>query len=124
MLHSKQILSITSAAVNALSRAKDVQVSDKRLSLQQGSLQTVVKEDDVSRSSKSFRSSPSDKLAESSSGESKENSLSTPPSFSGTQRVRVPSRMLREIKSPLERSPLSVESIKIPVVSNTGGQYQ
>ncbi|XP_068730212.1 TALPID3 protein-like isoform X1 [Montipora capricornis] len=119
MLHSKQILSITSAAVDALSRAKDVQVSDKRLSLQQGSLQTVVKEDDVSRSSKSFRSSPSVKLAESSSEESKENSLSTPPSFSGTQRGRVPSRMLREIKSPLERSPLSVESIKIPV-SNTG----
>ena len=41
-------------------------------------------------------------------------------SFNGTQRVKVPSRLLREIKSPLERSSSSSESKEIPGVSNIG----
>ena len=118
MKHSKQILSITSAAVDALSKTKSTQISDKRKNLQQGSLQTVERQVDAGP-----HSSDSDISAEDYSGGSKENSSSTSPSFNGTQRVRVPSKLLREIKSPLERSPSTFGSKEIADVSNMG-EYQ
>ena len=118
MKHSKQILSVTSAAVDALSKTKNTQISEKRKNLQQGSLQTVERQVDVGP-----RSCDSDLSAENYSGGSKESSSSRSSSFSGTQRVRVPSGLLREIKSPLERSPSPFGSKEIADVSNIGNQW-
>lgn len=118
MKHSKQILSVTSAAVDALSKTKSTQISEKRKNLQQGSLQTVERQVDAGP-----RSCDSDLSAENYSGGSKESSSSRSSSFSGTQRVRVPSRLLREIKSPLERSPSPFGSKEIADVSNIGNQW-
>lgn len=118
MKHSKQILSVTSAAVDALSKTKSTQISEKRKNLQQGSLQTVEGQVDAGP-----RSCDSDLSAENYSGGSEESSSSRSSSFSGTQRVRVPSRLLREIKSPLERSPSPFGSKEITDVSNIGNQW-
>ena len=124
MIHSKQILSITNAAVDALSSARDV-YNDKRTELRGESLQRTSKEDATSRTRlnpDSPCSTADDRVTENTSGDMKENSSSSllEMSFNGTQRVKVPSRLLREIKSPLERSSSSSESKEIPGVSNIG----
>lgn len=132
MKHSKQILSITNAAVNALSSVKD-DYSDKKVDLK-GGLQTTSTsrdtKDDVARCQNSHTyssnansscSTADDKVSENMSGEVKDTSSSSfELSFNGTRRVKVPSRLLREIKSPLERSFSSSESREIPGVSNIG----
>lgn len=128
MIHSKQILSITNAAVDALSSARDV-YNDKRTELKGESLQRTSKEDAIRHQTSRTRLNPDspcstadDRVTENTSGDMKENSSSSllEMSFNGTQRVKVPSRLLREIKSPLERSSSSSESKEIPGVSNIG----
>jgi len=133
MIHSKQILSITNAAVDALSSTRDV-YDDKRAELRGGSLQTKSStsnnNEEVTGSSRhqtclnpdSSCSAADDRVSQNTTGETKDTSSSSvlELSFNGTQRVRVPSRLLREIKSPLERSSSSSESKEIPCVSKPG----
>lgn len=137
MKHSKQILSITSAAVDALSSARDVH-DDKRAELRGGlrqSTSTLPNTRDVmqpvsSRHQTSPSSHPSimsssttdDRVTDYINGEMKDRSSSSifELSFNGTQRVKVPSRLLREIKSPLERSSSSSDSKETPWVTNIG----
>lgn len=127
MKNSKQILSITSAAVDALSRARDVQ-KDKREGLQQVKPSVPRIRKDVTQSVSSRHPSPlpsstvDDRVSDQVNREVKDQLSSSllEPSFSGTQRVRVPSRLLREIKSPLERSSSSSDSKETPVVTRIG----
>lgn len=128
MIHSKQILSITNAAVDALSSA-----NHKGMDLKRGPLQTAStssnKEILTRHLNSPERSNPNvscssidDRVVQNSSREMKDTSSSSlhELSFNGTQRVKVPSRLLREIKSPLERSSSSSESKEIPGVFNIG----
>jgi len=130
MIHSKQILSITNAAVDALSSTRDV-YGDKRAELRGGSPQTKSSTsnntEEVTGSSRhqtclnpdSSCSAVDDRVSQNTTGETKDTSSSSvlELSFNGTQRVKVPSRLLREIKSPLERSSSSSESKEIPCLS-------
>ena len=130
MIHSKQILSITNAAVDALSSA-----NHKGMDLKRGSLQTAstssnkeiltrhLNSPERSNSNVSCSSiDDHDRVVQNTSREMKDTSSSSlhELSFNGTQRVKVPSRLLREIKSPLERSSSSSESKEIPGVFNIG----
>lgn len=127
MKNSKQILSITSAAVDALSRARDVQ-KDKREGLQQAKPSVPRTRKDVTQSVSSRHPSPlssstvDDQVSDQVNREVKDQLSSSllEPSFNGTQRVRVPSRLLREIKSPLERSSSSSDSKETPGVTRIG----
>ena len=141
MKHSKQILSITSAAVDALSSAREVH-KDKRAELREGLEQATPSvprtRKDVTQSVSSRHQNPFSPLNHSLSSpttddrgsdqvnrENRDQSSSSlfERSFNGTQRVRVPSRMLREIKSPLERSSSSSDSKEAPGVIRIGKVY-
>lgn len=67
-------------------------------------------------------STTDDRVTDYINGEMKDRSSSSlfELSFNGTQRVKVPSRLLREIKSPLERSSSSSDSKETPWVTNIG----
>lgn len=141
MNHSKQILSITSAAVDALSSARDVH-KDKRAEVREGLEQATssvlrtrkaVTQPVSSRhqnplsplnQSLSF-STADDRVTDQENRQKKDQSSSSlfERSFNGTQRVRVPSRLLREIKSPLERSSSSSDSKEAPRVDRIGKVY-
>ena len=139
MKHSKQILSITSAAVDALSGAREVH-NDKRAELREGLEQAALS---VSRTRRDVTSQPvpsrhqnplsplnqslssstaddrvSDQVDREVKGQSSSSLFELP--FNGTQRVRVPSRLLREIKSPLERSSSSSDSKEASGVTRIG----
>ena len=138
MKHSKQILSITSAAVDALSNAREV-YKDKRAELKEGLEQTTPSvprtRKDVTQPVSSRHQNPlsplnqslssstaDDRVSDQVNREMKDQSSSSllERSFNGTQRVRVPSRLLREIKSPLERSSSSSDSKEAPGVIRIG----
>ncbi|KAL9953178.1 hypothetical protein ACROYT_G040552 [Oculina patagonica] len=116
MKHSKQILSLTSAAVDALSSVRDVH-KENRPELQQAT-SSIPREDITQPVSSRHQNPPSlsstadDPFSDRVNGELKDQSSSSlfDLSFNGTQRVRIPSRLLREIKSPLERSSSSSDS--------------
>lgn len=139
MKHSKQILSITSAAVDALSGAREVH-NDKRAELREGLEQAALS---VSRTRRDVTQQPvpsrhqnplsplnqslssstaddrvSDQVDREVKGKSSLSLFELP--FNGTQRVRVPSRLLREIKSPLERSSSSSDSKEASGVTRIG----
>lgn len=127
MKHSKQILSITSAAVDALSNTRDVH-KEKRAELQQAA-SSIPREDIMQPVSLRHQNPPSpssstseDRVSDCVNGGLKDQTSSSPfeLSFNGTQRVRVPSRLLREIKSPLERSSSSSDSKETPGVISIG----
>lgn len=131
MKHSRQILSITNAAVDALSSSRNVH-KDKRAELRAGLPQATpstpsnTKPISVSSRHQDPRTNlnpgnPSSIADDGlTSGDTKENSSSSSLelSFNGTQRVKVPTRLLREIKSPLERSSSSCGSNGVPGISN------
>lgn len=138
MKHSKQILSITSAAVDALSSARDVH-KDKRAELREGLEQATpsvprTRKDVTQPVSSRHQNPPSplnqsmssstadDRISDQVNREVKDQSSSSlfERSFNGTQRVRVRSRLLREIKSPLERSSSSSDSKETPGVIRIG----
>ena len=123
---SRQILSVTSAAVNALAEPKrtdvvdtnpterslhdDVGVAAKHFGVAASSTKSDSEHPSLDSSSNS--SIPAaEKAILNLSNDSSSNSLRE-LSFSGTQRVRIPSRLLREIKSPVERT-VSVTSDQI-----------
>ena len=134
MKHSKQILSITSAAVDALSSAREVH-KDKRAELKEG-LEPAASpvsrtRRDVTQPVSSRHQNPLSPLNQSLSSSTADDRVSDQVidqssssllerSFNGTQRVRVPSRLLREIKSPLERSSSSSDSKEAPGVTEIG----
>ena len=139
MKHSKQILSITSAAVDALSGAREVH-NDKRAELREGLEQAALSvsrtrrdvtqpavpsrhQNPLSPLNQSLSSSTaddrvSDQVDREVKGQSSSSLFELP--FNGTQRVRVPSRLLREIKSPLERSSSSSDSKEASGVTRIG----
>lgn len=138
MKHSKEILSITSAAVDALSCAREVH-KDKRAEFREGLEQAMPSvprtRKDVTQPVSSRHQNPlsplnqslssptaddrlSDQVKREVKDESSSSLLELP--FNGTQRVRVPSRLLREIKSPLERSSSSSDSNEAPGVIRIG----
>ena len=135
MRHSKQILSITSAAVDALSSARDV-LKDKRTEFSEGLDQATPSvpktRKDVTQPVSSRHPSPlnqslsfstaDDQISDQVNREMKDQSSSSllERSFNGTRRVRVPSRLLREIKSPLERSSSSRDSKEPSGVARIG----
>ena len=127
MKNSKQILSITGAAVDALSRARDDH-KDKREGLQQATPSVQRTRKDVTQPVSSRHPSPlssstvDNRVSDQVHREVKDQSSSSllEPSFNGTQRVRVPSRLLREIKSPLERSSSLSDSKETPGVTRIG----
>lgn len=138
MKHSKQILSITSAAVDALSSTREVH-KDKRAELREGLEQAALSVSrtrrDVTQQVSSRHQNPlsplnqslssstaDDRVSDQVNREVKDQSSSSllECSFNGTQRVRVPSRLLREIKSPLERSSSSNDSKEAPGVTRIG----
>lgn len=132
MKHSKQILSITGAAVDALSGAREVH-KDKRAELREGLEQAAasVSRMDVTQPVSSRHQNPlsplssstaDDRVSDQVNREVKDQSPSSllERSFHGTLRVRVPSRLLREIKSPLERSSSSSDSKEAPGVTRIG----
>ena len=138
MKHSKQILSITSAAVDALSSTREVH-KDKRAELREGLEQAALSvsrtrrdvtqqvslrhQNPLSPLNQSLSSSTADdRVSDQVNREVKDQSSSSllERSFNGTQRVRVPSRLLREIKSPLERSSSSSDSKEAPGVTRIG----
>ena len=142
MKHSKQILSITSAAVDALSSAREVH-KDKRAELREGLEQAASSVSrtrrDVTQPGSSRHQNPlsplnqslnqslssstaDDRVFDQVNREVKDQSSSSllERSFNGTQRVRVPSRLLREIKSPLERSSSSSDSKEVLGVTRIG----
>ena len=142
MKNSRQILSITNAAVDGLSSSRNVH-KDKRAELKAGLPQATT----TTTTTTTTPSTPSNtkpisvssrhqdprtdlnpgnpsSIADDglTSGDTKENSSSSSLelSFNGTQRVKVPTRLLREIKSPLERSSSSSGSNGVPGISNIG----
>lgn len=138
MKHSKQILSITSAAVDALSCAREVH-KDKRAEFREGLEQAMPSvprtRKDVTQPVSSRHQNPLSPLNQSLSSPTADDRLSDQVKtevkdessssllelpFNGTQRVRVPSRLLREIKSPLERSSSSSDSNEAPGVIRIG----
>lgn len=133
MEHSRQLLSITSAAVDALSSVKDFH-KDKRAKikggLQQATSSIPSTRQDATQPVSSHTSSlnpvltstADDRVVNYVNGDLKDQSSSSllDLTFNGTQRVRVPSRLLREIKSPLERSSSSSDSRETPGEINIG----
>ena len=119
MEHSRQILSLTSAAVNALSGVQDFHKGKKpeiKGGLPQGT-STPPKRQDANQPVSSMNpsvatSTTNDRVVDYVSGDLQDQSSSSPLdlTFNGTQRVRVPSKLLREIKSPMERSSSSGDS--------------
>lgn len=129
MKHSRQIISITNAAVDALTGARDddklerVALSTESVSQTPSNIGSSVipshRQSSQRRSNYGEIScSADDRYPEDVPGNF---SPSLPElSFSGTQRVRLPSRLLREIKSPLEWSSPSAESKDVPDEANIG----
>lgn len=129
MKHSRQIIYITNAAVDALTGARDDDKLDR----------VVLSTESVSRTPSNIGSSVIPSRRQSSQRRSnysktscsaddrypedvKETSSPSLPelSFNGTQRVRLPSRLLCEIKCPLEWSSSSAESMDVPGEVNIG----
>lgn len=124
MEHSRQILSLTGAAVNALSSVQDFHKDKKTKTiggLPQGTYTPPRKRhvQDATQPVSAMNppvtranSATNDRAVDSVSGELQDQSSSSllDLTFNGTQRVRVPSKLLREIKSPMERSSSSGNS--------------
>lgn len=117
MEHSRQILSLTGAAVNALSSVQDFHKDKKAKTiggLPQGTYTPPRKRhvQDATQPVSAMNppvtranSATNDRAVDPVSGELQDQSSSSllDLTFNGTQRVRVPSKLLREIKSPMER---------------------
>ena len=124
MEHSRQILSLTGAAVNALLSVQDFHKDKKTKTiggLPQGTCTPPRKRhvQDATQPVSAMNppvtranSATNDRAVDSVSGELQDQSSSSllDLTFNGTQRVRVPSKLLREIKSPMERSSSSGNS--------------
>lgn len=124
MEHSRQILSLTGAAVNALSSVQDFHKDKKTKTiggLPQGTYTPPRKRhvQDATQPVSAMNppvtranSATNDRAVDPVSGELQDQSSSSllDLTFNGTQRVRVPSKLLREIKSPMERSSSSGNS--------------
>lgn len=112
--------------MDALSSVRDVH-KEKRVELQQAT-SSIPREDITQPVSTrhqdplSLSSTGDDPVSDRVNGELKDQSSSSrfDLSFNGTQRVRISSRLLREIKSPLERSSLSSDSKETPGVISIG----
>lgn len=129
MKHSRQIISITNAAVDALTGARDddklerVALSTESVSQTPSNIGSSVIPSHRQSSQKrsnfgEISCSADDRYPE----DVQENFSPSLPelSFNGTQRVRLPSRLLREIKSPLEWGSPSAESKDVAGEVNIG----
>ena len=129
MKHSRQIISITNAAVDALTGARDddklerVALSTESVSQTRSNIGSSVipahRQSSQRRSNYVEISCPADDRYPEAVQENLSPSLAE-LSFNGTQRVRLPSRLLREIKSPLEWSSPSAEPKDVAGEVNVG----
>ena len=110
--------------MDALSSARDVH--KEKIAKSQRATSSIPQGQDVTQQVSSHNQNPSSMSSSTAAyrvnEEIKDQSSSSlfELSFNGTQRVRVPSRLLREIKSPLERSSSSSDSKETPEIISTG----